>query len=86
MADCFRLQKKNERENKPKSPVLPIKILRDTGAYQSLLLEGVLPLSKEIFVGASVLLQGVELGCIDGPLHRIDLKSDLITSWCGCSS
>ncbi|VDI02099.1 Hypothetical predicted protein [Mytilus galloprovincialis] len=39
----------------------PIKILRDTGASQSLLLEG------------------VELGCIDVPLHRIYLKSDLIT-------
>ncbi|VDH94187.1 Hypothetical predicted protein [Mytilus galloprovincialis] len=39
----------------------PIKILRDTGASQSLLLEG------------------VELGCIDVRLHRIYLKSDLIT-------
>ncbi|CAC5371239.1 unnamed protein product [Mytilus coruscus] len=56
----------------------PIKILRDTGASQSLLLEGVLPLSEETSVGASVLLQGVELGCIDVPLHRIYLKSDLI--------
>ncbi|VDI41137.1 Hypothetical predicted protein [Mytilus galloprovincialis] len=57
----------------------PIKILRDTGASQSLLLEGVLPLSEKTSVGASVLLQGVELGCIDVPLHRIYLKSDLIT-------
>ncbi|VDH89152.1 Hypothetical predicted protein [Mytilus galloprovincialis] len=125
MADCFRLQKKNERDNKPKSSACttpyitstlecpasqafkssfcdymeeykpfmsdgfisivddttlqPIKILRDTGASQSLLLEGVLPLSEKTSVGASVLLQGVELGCIDVPLHRIYLKSDLIT-------
>ncbi|VDI32217.1 Hypothetical predicted protein [Mytilus galloprovincialis] len=57
----------------------PIKILRDTGASQTLLLEGVLPLSENTSVGASVLLQGVELGCIDVPLHRIYLKSDLIT-------
>ncbi|VDI66445.1 Hypothetical predicted protein [Mytilus galloprovincialis] len=57
----------------------PIKILRDTGASQTLLLEGVLPLSEKTSVGASVLLQGVELGCIDVPLHRIYLKSDLIT-------
>ncbi|VDI68993.1 Hypothetical predicted protein [Mytilus galloprovincialis] len=57
----------------------PIKILRDTGASQSLLLEGVLPLSEKTSVGASVLLQGVGLGCIDVPPHRIYLKSDLIT-------
>ncbi|VDI36073.1 Hypothetical predicted protein [Mytilus galloprovincialis] len=125
MADCFRLQKKNERDNKPKSSACttpyitstlecpasqafkssfcdymeeykpfmsdgfvsivdytnlqPIKILRDTRASQSLLLEGVLPLFEKTSVGASVLLQGVELGCIDVPLHRIYLKSDLIT-------
>ncbi|XP_063417696.1 uncharacterized protein LOC134700267 [Mytilus trossulus] len=125
MADCFRLQKKNERDIKPKTSACttpyitstlecparqafkssfcdymeeykpfmsdgfvsivddttlqPIKILRDTGASQSLLLEGVLPLSEKTSVGASILLQGVELGCIDVPLHRIYLKSDLIT-------
>ncbi|VDI79471.1 Hypothetical predicted protein [Mytilus galloprovincialis] len=56
-----------------------LRFLRDTGASQSLLLEGVLPLSEKTSVGASVLLQGVELGCIDVPLHRIYLKSDLIT-------
>ncbi|VDI28681.1 Hypothetical predicted protein [Mytilus galloprovincialis] len=129
MADCFRLQKKNERDNKPKTSACttpyitstlecpasqafkssfcdymeeykpfmsdgfvsivddttlqPIKILRDTGASQSLLLEGVLPLSEKTSVGASVLLQGVELGCIDVPLHRIYLKSDL-NNWTSC--
>lgn len=57
----------------------PIRILRDTGASQTLLLEGVLPLSESTSVGASILLQGVELGQIDVPLHRIYLKSDLIT-------
>ena len=57
----------------------PIRILRDTGASQSLLLEGVLPLSENTSVGATVLLQGVELGCFNVPLHRIYLKSDFIT-------
>ena len=57
----------------------PIRILRDTGASQTLLLEGILPLSENTSVGASVLLQGVELGRVDVPLHRIYLKSDLIT-------
>ncbi|VDI24762.1 Hypothetical predicted protein [Mytilus galloprovincialis] len=108
MADCFRLQKKNERDNKPKTSACttpyitstlecparqafkssfcdymeeykpfmsdgfvsivddttlqPIKILRDTGASQSLLLEGVLPLSEKTSVGASVLLQDLITG------------------------
>jgi hypothetical protein len=52
-------------------------ILRDTGASQSLLLEGVLHLSENTSVGATVLLQGVELCCFNVPLHRIYLKSDL---------
>ncbi|VDI72326.1 Hypothetical predicted protein [Mytilus galloprovincialis] len=69
MSECFRLQKKNERENKPKSSAC-------TTPY---ITKGVLPLSEKTSVGTSVLLQGVELGCINVPLHRIYLKSDLIT-------
>ena len=61
------------------SDVKPVQILRDTGAAQSLLLESVLPLSERTSTDKSVLLQGVELGVIDVPLHRIYLKSDLIT-------
>ncbi|KAK3087503.1 hypothetical protein FSP39_006727 [Pinctada imbricata] len=61
------------------SEALPVQILRDTGAAQTLLLEGSLPLSEHTFTGRSVLLQGVELGVIDVPLHKIYLKSDLIT-------
>ena len=56
-----------------------IHILRDTGATQSLLLEGVLPLSEDSSAGASVLIQGVELGYISVPLHVINLKSDLVS-------
>ncbi|VDI39745.1 Hypothetical predicted protein [Mytilus galloprovincialis] len=108
MADCFRLQKKNERDNKPKSsacttpyitrtlecPVSqafrssfcdymeeykpfmsdgfvsivddtilqPIKILQDTGASQSLLLEGVLPLSEKTLCWCLRFVTSVELG------------------------
>ena len=61
------------------SDVKPVEILRDTGAAQSLLLESVLPLSERTSTDKSVLLQSVELGIIDVPLHRIYLKSDLIT-------
>ncbi|XP_062610561.1 uncharacterized protein LOC134272333, partial [Saccostrea cucullata] len=57
----------------------PIRILRDTGASQSLLLEGVLPLSEKTHTGSEVLIQGVELGLMKVPLHVIDLKSDLVS-------
>ena len=56
----------------------PVQILRDTGASQILLLEGVLPLSDKTFTGDSVLLQGVELGIIEIPLPKIHLKSELV--------
>ena len=58
---------------------IPVQILRDTGAAQTLLLEGVLPLSEETSAGGSVLLQGVGPDIIDVPLHRIFLKSSLVT-------
>ena len=40
---------------------------------------GVLPLSEETSAGGSVLLQGVGPDIIDVPLHRIFLKSSLVT-------
>ncbi|KAJ8040086.1 hypothetical protein HOLleu_14281 [Holothuria leucospilota] len=60
-------------------PPVKIKILRDTGATQSLLLDGVLPLSDSTSTGANVLIQGVECGFISVPLHKINLKSDLVS-------
>lgn len=38
-----------------------------------------LPLSEQTFTGRTVLIQGVEFGVNDVPLHRICSKSDLIT-------
>ena len=61
------------------SSLRPIKILRDTGASQSLLLEGILPLSESTYTGRNILLRGVELGSIEVPLHQVGLKSDLIS-------
>ncbi|KAL5005408.1 hypothetical protein ScPMuIL_018864, partial [Solemya velum] len=57
----------------------PVRILRDTGASHSLILDGVVPLSEETSSGSSVLLQGVELGFVNVPLHCVYLKSDLVT-------
>ena len=57
----------------------PITILRDTGASQTLLLEGVLPLSDKTFTGKYVLLQVVQLGTFNVPLHRVYLQSKFIS-------
>ena len=63
------------------SSQVPIKILRDTGATQSLLLllEGVLPLGVSTSTGESVTTQGIEGGCVTVPLHKVNLVSDLVT-------
>ena len=67
----------------------PIKILRDTGASQSLILADTLPFSEKTSSGTSVLIQGVECGFINVQLHNIYLSSDLVTGLvavggCGC--
>ena len=60
-------------------PPTPIKILRDTGASQFLILTDVLPFSEKTSSGTSVLIQGVECGTVNIPLHHINLSSDLVT-------
>ena len=56
-----------------------IKILRDTVAAQSLLSADVLPFSEKSYSGESVLLQGVECGIVNVPLHHVFLTSDLVS-------
>ena len=60
---------------------VPIMILRDTGATQSLMVQNILPFHNQGSLGASVLIQGIELGVVKVPLHRVFLKSDLVS---GC--
>ena len=60
-------------------PPTPIKILRDTGASQSLILGDILPFSEKTSSGTSVLIQGVECGTVNIPLHHVNLSSDLVT-------
>jgi len=50
---------------------VPIDILRDTGAAQSLLVDGILPLSDST---ATVQIQGIELGVVNSPLHVVHLN------------
>ena len=57
----------------------PIKFLRDTGASQSLILIDTLPFSEKTSSETSVLIQGVECGFVNVPLHNIYLSSDLVT-------
>ena len=60
-------------------PPTPIKILRDTGASQSLILADILPFSEKASSVTSVLIQGVECGTVNIPLHHVNLSSDLVT-------
>ena len=55
-----------------------VKILRDTGATQSLMLDSVLPLTENSFTGANVLISRVEMGILEVPLHEVNIKSSLI--------
>ncbi|XP_065893824.1 uncharacterized protein [Dysidea avara] len=57
----------------------PVTILRDTGASQSLVLADTLPFSNESATGTSVLLQGVELGTMKVPLHKVFLRCNLLS-------
>ena len=55
-----------------------VKILRDTGATQSLMLDSVLPLTEKSFTGANVLISGVVMDVLEVPLHEVNIKSSLI--------
>lgn len=58
----------------------PIRILRDTGASQSLLLADVLPFSEMSFSGTNVLIRGIDSSNFSSvPLHNIYLSSDFIS-------
>ena len=48
------------------------------GACQSLILADILPFSEKTSSGTSVLIQGVECGLVNVPLHNIYLSSDLV--------
>ena len=56
-----------------------IQYLRDTGAMQTLLLEGVIPLGEKTATGETDLIQGFECEWIEVPLHKIYFHSDLVS-------
>ena len=59
--------------------LVPICIIRDTAAAQSLLVEGVLPLSEETSTGENALVRGCGLAWFEAPLHDVYLQSGLVT-------
>ena len=63
------------------------KILRCTGASQSLLLVNVLLFSEKSYSGESVLLQGVNCGIVNVPLHHVFfyIRFSFWTCNCRCS-
>ena len=62
------------------SPVYPIKILRDTGASQWLILTKTLPFSTNSYSGKNVLIPGINAqNYTSVPLHYIKLESKLVS-------
>lgn len=54
-----------------------ITMLRDTGSMQSFIVESAIKFSDETSCHSSVVVQGIEMGCVKRPLHNLHLKSDL---------
>ena len=61
-----------------KSSSQKVKILSNTGATQSLMLDSVLPFTENSLTGANVLISGVEMGVLEVLLHEVNIKSSLI--------
>uniref|UniRef100_A0A8L0DMS3 ribonuclease H n=1 Tax=Oncorhynchus mykiss TaxID=8022 RepID=A0A8L0DMS3_ONCMY len=58
--------------------LVPVKILRDTGASESFVLESVLPFSAKTDSGNSVLIRGIGLNTLSVPLHKLMLDCGLV--------
>lgn len=58
-----------------------ITMLRDTGSMQSFVVENKLQFSDVTSCSSSVIVQGIEMGCVKVPLHNVHLQSDLCTGF-----
>lgn len=61
------------------SECVKIKVLRDTGAKHSFIVESALPFSSNSAVGDFILMRGMELGCVPVPRHNVTLKSGFVS-------
>lgn len=59
----------------------PIRILRDTGGSQSVILASALPFSNESSCGYGSVLRGIEMGYSPRAVHRVHIQSSLITGF-----
>ena len=57
---------------------MPVKILRDTGAFDSYIVSSVLPFSQETDTGDYVLMRGMDLTVLPVPLHKLVLNCGLV--------
>ena len=56
----------------------PVRILRDTGASRSLLLQGAVQLPDSSYTGERAIIQGVDIKYIPLPLHNIKLECGIV--------
>lgn len=61
-----------------KDSSVPITILRDTGANQSLLLSSVLPFSSKSSCGYDTFVWGLKMSVVRAPMHAVVLQSPLV--------
>lgn len=57
----------------------PVKILRDMGGSQSIIREGILPLSSKSASNSSAAVHGIEMGFVLAPLHHVYIQSPLVS-------
>ena len=57
---------------------VPVKILRDTGAFDSYILSSVLPFCQHTDTGDCILMQGMGLTVLPVPVHKLALDCDLV--------
>ncbi|XP_029927354.1 uncharacterized protein LOC115373220 [Myripristis murdjan] len=58
---------------------VPVTILRDTGAKQTIIRGGVLSFSEDSYCGADVLAWGVKMSAVRVPLHFVELSSRFVS-------
>ncbi|KAL2076336.1 hypothetical protein ACEWY4_028068 [Coilia grayii] len=61
----------------PGQPAVPVKILRNTGAVDSFILQSVLPFN-ESYTAENILIRGIGLNTVSVPLHRLHIQSDFV--------
>lgn len=59
-------------------PKVPVVILRDNAASQSVILEGVLPLSEKSTINTDTLVRGLGMRYVGVPLRTAYLDSELV--------